>query len=95
MKDIERLFIRVRDAHKFYTTGDNAYKKRIYDALAPTFSELSGMGVPQDVYEFILYFGQEYAESLNNGDAGPIPMCMPYVRALYGLSVPPAKQLPL
>lgn len=68
---IKKFFEKIKEAHKYYVSGDNDYRIRLSNALEPIFKNLETLGVERSFSETLLISGKEFVDSLIEPHDGP------------------------
>ncbi len=61
---IKQIFQKLKEGHRYYEHGDNAYRIKLTDACEPLFTELETLGVARHFSESLLIWGKEFVDSV-------------------------------
>lgn len=61
---IKQIFQKIKEGHRYYEHGDNAYRIRLSEAFEPFFTELETLGVARHFSESLLIWGKEFVDSV-------------------------------
>lgn len=64
LQKIKSLFIKIKEGHRYYESGDNDYRIRLSKAFEPIFIQLETLGVARHFSEALLIWGKEFVDSV-------------------------------